>query len=263
MINYFQIQRLASEQGVPEEIIEKDYLIELVLFYLAKEGYFKEKLIFRGATALKKVYYPDYRFSEDLDFLLEDKENLREHEQKLGQLLLNISSEYPFQLNKRSEFNRDRLQFFISYEIIPEIRAIKELKVDILKDNVIPSYQRKKILFSYPEFKEDIAGLNTYILESVISDKICRIFDADNEPRDLYDLWYLLRSELDVAKIKKELERRYGYDIYIANLLTEIAREDYKRNWKIRLERQVGNLPAYEVVIKELKESIEKKLIRA
>ncbi len=30
----------------------------------------KELLAFKGGTALKKVYFPDYRYSEDLDFTL-------------------------------------------------------------------------------------------------------------------------------------------------------------------------------------------------
>ena len=31
MISYFQIQRLASQKEVSEDIIEKDYFIELIL----------------------------------------------------------------------------------------------------------------------------------------------------------------------------------------------------------------------------------------
>lgn len=37
MISYTQIQKLSSMEGVPEEIIEKDYLIELILYYLSKD----------------------------------------------------------------------------------------------------------------------------------------------------------------------------------------------------------------------------------
>ncbi|MBU2564558.1 nucleotidyl transferase AbiEii/AbiGii toxin family protein [Patescibacteria group bacterium] len=68
MINYSQIVKKASEKGVPVETIEKDYFIELFLFYFSKHKNIKD-LIFRGGTALKKMYFPDYRFSEDLDFL--------------------------------------------------------------------------------------------------------------------------------------------------------------------------------------------------
>ena len=55
MIDYFQSQRLAEIAGVSSETIEKDYFIELMLLYLAKNIAFKDKLIFRGGTALKKT----------------------------------------------------------------------------------------------------------------------------------------------------------------------------------------------------------------
>lgn len=261
MLTYSQIRRLASRQLVPEEIIEKDYLIELVLFYLAKDDYFKERLVFRGGTALKKVYFPDYRFSEDLDFLVDEIENLRECEERIDKLLATVNSGYPFRLNKRSELNKDRLQFFILYDIFTEIKAVKELKVDILRDSFIPSYQTRKVLYSYQEFGKANLSLKTYRLEAVVSDKISRILDVDNEPRDIYDLWYLLKLEVDIARIKKELKKRYGYDIYLPNLLTEIAKEVYRRNWQIRLEKQIPKLPRYETITGELKDLIKTKLL--
>ena len=70
MISYAQVQRIAAQAGVSAEIIEKDYLIELTLFYISRDDYLKNAFIFRGGTALKKIYFSDYRFSEDLDFLV-------------------------------------------------------------------------------------------------------------------------------------------------------------------------------------------------
>lgn len=261
MITYSQIRRLAANQAVPEEIMEKDYIIELILSCFAKDRFFKERLVFRGGTALKKVYFPDYRFSEDLDFLIDEIENLKDCEERIDKLLARVNSEYPFRLNKRLEITKDRLQFFILYDIFTEIKAVKELKVDILKDGFIPSYERKKMRFSYQEFKKENLSLKTYRLESVVNDKISRILDVDNEPRDIYDLWYLLKLELDIMRIKTELKKRYGYDVYLPNLLSEIAKEAYKRNWQIRLEKQIPNLPRYEAIIEELKNLIKAKLL--
>ncbi len=260
MISYYKIQKLSTELQVPEEIIEKDFFIELVLFYLARDIYFQEKIVFRGGTALKKIYFRNYRFSEDLDFLLPYKENLAEIESKLDQCLLKINADYPVKLDKRFEYKKDRLQFFILYDLISEIKAIKEFKIDVLKDNHIPSFQPKKILFSYHEFKKEDLYLGTYDLESIVGDKIGRILDVVDEPRDIYDLWYLLKLELNVAKIKEEFKKRYTCDIYIANLLSEIKKENYKRNWQIRLEKQITNLPGYNVIIEELEMMVKTKL---
>lgn len=260
MISYFQIQRLASQKEVSEDIIEKDYFMELILYYLSDDNFFNERVIFRGGTALKKIYFSDYRYSEDLDFLIEDKEKLSDYSKRFDRILIKISSDFPFKPKKTSRLNSDRLQIFISYDVVSDIRVIKELKLDILKDVFIPSFRKKKIIFTYQDFKEKDCKLNTYILESVAADKISRILDVDKEARDIYDLWYLLNLDLDISKIKGALRKRFGYELYSPNLLKEINSEAYKQSWKIRLNRQVKGLPPYELVIDQLEKLIKNKL---
>ena len=67
MIDFFHAQRLSLKNNVSPDIIEKDYLIELILFYFSQDTFLRENIVFRGGTALKKMYFPEYRFSEDLD----------------------------------------------------------------------------------------------------------------------------------------------------------------------------------------------------
>ena len=153
MIDYLQIQRLALKNNVSPEVIEKDYLIEMLLFYFSKDNSLCENLVFRGGTALKKVYFPKYRFSEDLDFVIDNRKEINVYEDKIVQILQKISSDYPIKIDKRSVFESDRLQLFIIYEIISDIQGIKELKIDILQDYYIPKHERKRLLFSYPEFE--------------------------------------------------------------------------------------------------------------
>lgn len=262
MINYFQIQRLSSKKRLSEDVIEKDYFIELLLFYLSSNSSFRKKSVFRGGTSLKKIYFPDYRFSEDLDFIIKENENLSDLEEILNEILLNISHDFPFKPSKISSIKNGRLQAFIKYDIVPEIKANKELRVDILKDNFIPSNIEKNILFTYPDFKEKENKLNTYGLESVASDKISRILDVDKEARDIYDLWYLLKLDfLKISKLKDELKKRFGSKIYFSNLIAEIDSDVYRQTWRIRLGQQILDLPPYELVIRDLKELIKNRLI--
>jgi len=244
--------------GVPPETIEKDYFIELLLFYLAKDNKLREKLIFRGGTALRKMYFPDYRFSEDLDFLIEDKERFDNYTTKFEKTIEKLNLDYPYNLSKRLEAESDRIQIFISYDIISEIRAAKELKIDIIKDIYIPPTLRKQVLFSYRDFKDEMVKLRIYTLESVAVDKISRILDVDNEPRDLYDLWALLKLDLNGEKINTGFNKKFGYDINYSNLACAIRNEDYRQNWEIRLTKQVKDLPHFEFIIKELEERIER-----
>jgi hypothetical protein len=58
----------ASELRVPLEVIEKDYGLSHVLVAMFRNEELASSLVFKGGTALRKAYFPDYRFSVDLDF---------------------------------------------------------------------------------------------------------------------------------------------------------------------------------------------------
>ena len=63
-----KIQEACKGKNVLQDIIEKDYALSYVLAGIANQPVLKKTLVFKGGTALKKVYFGDYRFSEDLDF---------------------------------------------------------------------------------------------------------------------------------------------------------------------------------------------------
>ncbi|MEM2941714.1 MAG: nucleotidyl transferase AbiEii/AbiGii toxin family protein, partial [Thermoproteota archaeon] len=67
MIDDVLLRRIATEEKVPLGIIEKDFAISCVLLVISKSK-LKDHLIFKGGTAIKKIYYPEARFSEDMDF---------------------------------------------------------------------------------------------------------------------------------------------------------------------------------------------------
>jgi predicted nucleotidyltransferase component of viral defense system len=50
------------------DIVEKDYALSYILAGIAKQKRLTHSLIFKGGTALKKIFFGDYRFSVDLDF---------------------------------------------------------------------------------------------------------------------------------------------------------------------------------------------------
>ena len=57
-----------SLKQAPMHVIEKDYALSYVLAGIARQPKLSHSLIFKGGTALKKIFFGDYRFSEDLDF---------------------------------------------------------------------------------------------------------------------------------------------------------------------------------------------------
>src|SRR5271155_5981136 len=63
--------RLARDGGrrIPEAVLERDYCLAWFLVGLSRTP-LRERLAFKGGTALKRCHFGDYRFSEDLDFTL-------------------------------------------------------------------------------------------------------------------------------------------------------------------------------------------------
>ena len=68
MLSRAELQRLANRERVALGILEKDYVLTEVLKALSQVPALKDLLIFKGGTALRKVYFPHWRYSEDLDF---------------------------------------------------------------------------------------------------------------------------------------------------------------------------------------------------
>lgn len=73
MIEPKEINKTATINRVSDRQIEKDYVLSWVLFAISKNKILNNALVFKGGTVLKKVYFDDYRFSEDLDFTLVDE----------------------------------------------------------------------------------------------------------------------------------------------------------------------------------------------
>ena len=69
MANVTQIIRnVARDQKVQQYIVEKDYTLSYLLAAIASTDGLGENLVLKGGTALRKLYFSEYRFSEDLDY---------------------------------------------------------------------------------------------------------------------------------------------------------------------------------------------------
>lgn len=67
MIDDVELRELSVEMGVPVGTVEKDLAMTCALNAISRRK-LRDHLVFKGGTAIKKIYYPGARFSEDLDF---------------------------------------------------------------------------------------------------------------------------------------------------------------------------------------------------
>ena len=66
MILQKEIVQKAQEWKVPPNTVDKDYVLGHFLSVVV--AHYKDELVFKGGTCLRKCYIGNYRFSEDLDF---------------------------------------------------------------------------------------------------------------------------------------------------------------------------------------------------
>ncbi len=83
MISKEEIIAVADETGLTPSIVEKDYVLGWLLGALNANSVLSQSWIFKGGTCLKKCYFETYRFSEDLDFTLQDEKHINEEFLKL------------------------------------------------------------------------------------------------------------------------------------------------------------------------------------
>ncbi|MEA3497065.1 MAG: nucleotidyl transferase AbiEii/AbiGii toxin family protein [Bacteroidota bacterium] len=69
-MTYKEIQQIAKKLQMEEAVIDKDWILGHFLNAMFSFSDISENFVFKGGTCLKKNYFQDYRFSEDLDFTL-------------------------------------------------------------------------------------------------------------------------------------------------------------------------------------------------
>jgi len=247
-----------GSRRIPEAVLERDYCLSWFLVGLSRTSLI-DILAFKGGTAIKKCYVPEYRFSEDLDFTLRKETTLEKIQERLvaafkytmqaSGITLNISRH-----DRHPHANSHT--FFMGYEGPLPSATGKEVKVDItIQEQIVFPIEMKPILKTYKEYEDlpDDATIGVYSLNEIVSEKIVAIFDsARNEPRDLYDLWYLTTNGfVNLADLIGAVEQK----IKFRGRCLEDVREDFSRKearlkklWKTRLSPQMADLPEFEQV---------------
>lgn len=73
MITRREVSTVAARYKLKDTQVEKDYVLTWLLLAISRNETLSRILVFKGGTVLKKAYFEDYRFSEDLDFTLLDE----------------------------------------------------------------------------------------------------------------------------------------------------------------------------------------------
>lgn len=194
MLNQVLIEKIAEELKIaPLNIIREYYEME-TLHYLSQSK-LAESLIFYGGTALRLAYH-SFRFSEDLDFLLEKptKNNLSE----LKAVAQKVEQENP-DLEVEEVIEKRQTIFALLHIKNQLLKHPIRIKIEISKKK--NGLKKENLLLISPTSNKEII-FPTATAESIYDLKKKAIFGR-NLPRDWFDFWYLSQKLRREEKINK------------------------------------------------------------
>jgi predicted nucleotidyltransferase component of viral defense system len=274
------LQRRTRETGVRLDILEKDYALSYLLKAIAEEPALGERLVLKGGTALRKCYFSDYRFSEDLDFSthspgaipdLVGKMSLAI--QRMNQLL---EERGPFQaqaepLILREPHPFEQAAFLIRVQFPTHRQPLCRLKVEITVDEPLLLPPEKRTLLH--DYDEPLAAdIWVYQLAEIVAEKLRALLQskarlaergwgASRVCRDYYDLWAILRRE----QLKETIPHLVKQKCAVRNLTLETPADFFaepllqvaRAEWRVQILPFVSDAPAPEQVLAELKTRVQ------
>jgi predicted nucleotidyltransferase component of viral defense system len=271
MIKPGEIQRKANQVGVRDQQIEKDYILSWILWGIANHEQLAKALVFKGGTVLKKVYFKDYRFSEDLDFTLLDNDISNEQIfEWFNEIFILIKEEANISLKKNDydeddgdkpkDEKEDGVNFYIGY--IGPLGGFgnnKKVKIDISRSEKLEFDPiGKGAIVDYSDLEN--YKLLCYPLEELLVEKL-RCTMQRMQPRDYYDIWYLVEiHKMDVDFFEAEFRAKCeSKELDPNDFHKKLGQKlpQYKARWKNSMNDQIKDLPDFEKVEREVSRKIK------
>ncbi len=271
MIKPGEIQQKANAAGVRDHQIEKDYILSWILFGISKHEKLSTTIVFKGGTVLKKVYFEDYRFSEDLDFTLVNGNVSVGSEQASNEQIfawfrevfefIKDEANIPLDIINNIEHEDGGINFYISF--IGPLGGQgnnKKVKVDISRNELLVfPFLMNDVFIGYSDLEE--FQLLCYSLEEVLVEKLRSVMQR-MQARDFYDIWYLLeehgmKADFYISEFEAKCKNK---DLLYTDFPKKLDERlpQYKGRWKNSMSEQIKDLPDFDQVEREVQRHLKK-----
>lgn len=264
MIKPEEIQNKARAVGVRDQQIEKDYILSWILQGIAFHNELSKIIVFKGGTVLKKVYFEDYRFSEDLDFtLLDDTISNQQIFDYFNEAFEYVREEanIPLETIDNNQHSDGGINFYISYiGPLGGMGTNKRVKVDISRSEKLQFNPIDKDVFTVYTDQEK-HKLPCYSLEEILVEKMRSVMQR-MQARDFYDIWYLtelhgLKTDFYMNEFIAKCESK---DLNTSDFFIKLEQRlpQYKARWQKSMKNQIKELPEFEQVERETMRHLRK-----
>jgi len=171
------------------EQIEQDLIISRTLIHLYNDPHVKDALVFRGGTALNKLFInPPARYSEDIDFVQKNSDPIGQTIDAIRELLKSWLGEPKWKITQRNA------KLIYKYESANKIPA--KLKIEINTTEHFQALPFKTVPFSMNSaWFKGAADIITYEIDELMATKLRALYQR-RKGRDLFDIWYVVDHEL-------------------------------------------------------------------
>lgn len=208
--------------------VEQDLIIERALIAIYSDQFLKEKLAFRGGTALHKLYLaPAARYSEDIDLVQITAEPFGPIMDRLRDVLSFLGDK---PIRKQKQHNNTMIYRIDSEDGIP-----MKLKIEVNCREHKNIYGIHNINYRVQsEWFSGEAQIPTYKLEELLGTKMRALYQR-RKGRDLFDIWFALKQHISDPKKVIEAWRFYmseeGHSIsqkeFLKNMEKKIIDQDF------------------------------------
>ncbi len=260
MISDAQLRRLARELDVRLGYAEKNYVNSWILWAIYTSSY-GENLLFKGGTALSKLYFPEtWRYSKDLDFGVEGE--YRGGEVELQDALDDAArtSGINFDVTKHRELQKEAypthyVDIDIQYNAVLGHKNTTSLDIMIDEYVAFASVDHRHSYEDVPEFE-----LTAYSLEEIFAEKLRALYQR-SQARDYYDLYRMItEADIDSSVVLPAFRRKCehdGLDIDLLEGLPGGKRAEIRDGWQNTLPDLVADLPEFDPVYEVLEDYLD------
>lgn len=282
MILKKEIEKRAEEHGVLKSTVDKDWVLGHFIDGIYALPELNGALIFKGGTCLRKCYFPNYRFSEDLDFTCTHSEfelSMRVLK-SLVQLItarteipLHIADLKPLKHNNQITGYKAVIQFWgadhpRNQAPPPPARWTTSIKIEIIRyERMIFPAESRHVHHPYTdELSQKPLLIPCYSLHEVLAEKLRALIQRSyTAPRDFYDIWYLSNhvNDIDWVQVREAFFEKMSFKgiefTGVKQLMNEGNDKLLRAAWASSLAHQISKnqLPEYDLVKMDLAELID------
>jgi len=244
-----ELKRAAVKEGIPQAVMEKDIALSAALKVIS-ESKMTKHLVFKGGTAIKKVYFKEARFSEDLDFSV--------FEATKGQCVDMLRDALEGTGIEGIEFEKideeeTSAGLKTSVRFIGPLAHPQRIRFDLsFRDNLVEEPTRRRVIDSYGFGPAELQVMSR---EEILAEKLHALGNR-SAARDLYDVWFLFGKGIEVDGEVLEGKFAYYNEKFDAKKTIENSRKS-KENWTRDLKHLLRELPEYD----PLEKMVERKLL--